>query len=292
MVARLEPGLPLGEAKELLRERAAGAPASAPLASAEAEIVEGGETLLRRQDRRLDGEFLERRRLCDVDHGAQRRGSAGQHLALQAPERLERHEGSGLVCTYITRADMARHGVSEDEIEGLSNFLNLVVDAETMIVLREAADDPKVRFCAVQGERVRLGDADNATLACLVTARPPEGAEQERVLDEWAMERAVAAWELASERVVEDWNWRADPANVRPRTPRAMELAIEIVQRGPLPAGMGREAADELVERLRAPYAERYLRRFRAIINDDALTDPEKVKGFAELADELRADVR
>ena len=107
------------------------------------------------------------------------------------------------------------------------------------------------------------------------------------MLDEWAMERAVAAWELASERVVEDWNWRADPANVRPRTPRAMELAIEIVQRGPLPAGMGREAADELVERLRAPYAERYLRRFRAIINDDALTDPEKVKGFAELADEL-----
>jgi len=58
----------------------------------------------------------------------------------EALERLERHEGSGLVCTYITRADMERHGVSEDEIEGLSNFLNLVVDAETMIVLREAAD--------------------------------------------------------------------------------------------------------------------------------------------------------
>ena len=161
------------------------------------------------------------------------------------------------------------------------------VQEETFVFCFRVADDPKARFCAVQGERVRLGDADNATLACLVAARPPDGADQERVLDDWAMERAVAAWELASERIVEDWNWRADPANIRPRTPRAMELAIDIVQRGPLPAGMGREASDELVERLRAPYAERYLRRFRAIINDEGLTDPEKIAGFVELADEL-----
>jgi phosphoesterase RecJ-like protein len=57
-----------------------------------------------------------------------------------ALERLERRGSSGVVCTYITQEDMRQHGVSEDEIEGLSNFLNLVVDAETMIVIRESVD--------------------------------------------------------------------------------------------------------------------------------------------------------
>ncbi len=56
-----------------------------------------------------------------------------------ALERLALHP-SGFVATSLTRADLAAHGVTDDEADGLSNFLQLVVDAHTVVVLRE---DPR-----------------------------------------------------------------------------------------------------------------------------------------------------
>ena len=57
-----------------------------------------------------------------------------------ALERLEKHEPSGVLSTYLTRADLDGAGVSDDEADGLSDFLNLVTDAHTLVVLRETKD--------------------------------------------------------------------------------------------------------------------------------------------------------
>lgn len=53
-----------------------------------------------------------------------------------ALERLQT-EDDGVLRTYITRGDLETNGVTDDEIDGLSNFLNLVTDTDTLHVLRE-----------------------------------------------------------------------------------------------------------------------------------------------------------
>ncbi len=57
-----------------------------------------------------------------------------------ALERLEKHEPLGVLSTYLTRADLDGTGVSDDEADGLSDFLNLVTDAHTLVVMRETKD--------------------------------------------------------------------------------------------------------------------------------------------------------
>ncbi len=57
-----------------------------------------------------------------------------------ALERLNRHDTQSVVSTYLTRADIDGNGVTDDEVEGLSNFLNLATDADVLFVIRETAD--------------------------------------------------------------------------------------------------------------------------------------------------------
>lgn len=57
-----------------------------------------------------------------------------------ALERLEKHEPLGVLSTYLTRADLDGTGVTDDEADGLSDFLNLVTDAHTLVVMRETKD--------------------------------------------------------------------------------------------------------------------------------------------------------
>lgn len=57
-----------------------------------------------------------------------------------ALERLNKHEPLGVLSTYLTRADLDGSGVSDDEADGLSDFLNLVTDAHTLVVMRETKD--------------------------------------------------------------------------------------------------------------------------------------------------------
>src|SRR3989338_8584578 len=57
-----------------------------------------------------------------------------------ALERLEEDSKQGMITTYLTRKDIEGNHVSDDEIDGLSNFLNLVTDMDTLQVLRETAD--------------------------------------------------------------------------------------------------------------------------------------------------------
>ena len=54
-----------------------------------------------------------------------------------ALERLQKHPEHGSVTTCITRHDMKHHGITDEEVDGLSNFLHFVSDAHTLFVLRE-----------------------------------------------------------------------------------------------------------------------------------------------------------
>lgn len=98
-----------------------------------------------------------------------------------ALERLYSHPGMDFVSTGFLRTDLDDHQVSEEEIEGLSNFLNLVTDAPFLMVLRETKEgDVKVsmrstgkdvsRFAKIYGGGGHAKAAGftvkNATLVC------------------------------------------------------------------------------------------------------------------------------
>lgn len=57
-----------------------------------------------------------------------------------ALERLVAHEELGFVATCLTRRDLDENGVSDDEVDGLSDFLNIVTESETLFILRETRD--------------------------------------------------------------------------------------------------------------------------------------------------------
>ncbi|HLD20652.1 MAG TPA: DHH family phosphoesterase [Patescibacteria group bacterium] len=57
-----------------------------------------------------------------------------------ALERIEEDREQNMISTYLTRGDIDENHVSDDEIDGLSNFLNLVTDVDTLRVFRETAD--------------------------------------------------------------------------------------------------------------------------------------------------------
>lgn len=58
-----------------------------------------------------------------------------------ALERLFDHEEFQAVATVITRQDMATFGVGEEDIDGLSNYLNWALAADTICVFRETKDN-------------------------------------------------------------------------------------------------------------------------------------------------------
>ena len=57
-----------------------------------------------------------------------------------ALERLHMHPQYDCVITCITRKDIEEHQIDDEEVEGLSNFLSLVTDTETLYVFRETSE--------------------------------------------------------------------------------------------------------------------------------------------------------
>lgn len=57
-----------------------------------------------------------------------------------ALERIEEDREQDMISTYLTRKDIEENHVSDDEIDGLSNFLNLVTHIDTLRVFRETPD--------------------------------------------------------------------------------------------------------------------------------------------------------
>ena len=57
----------------------------------------------------------------------------------EALSRLKGHDGNGLASTALFAEELAGAGVAEEEIEGISNFLDSFLDAPALIVLKEMA---------------------------------------------------------------------------------------------------------------------------------------------------------
>lgn len=54
--------------------------------------------------------------------------------------RLTLHEPTGIVYTYILQADLKRHGLTEEQSEGVANFLNFLEEGRAAMVLKERPD--------------------------------------------------------------------------------------------------------------------------------------------------------
>ncbi len=123
------------------------------------------------------------------------------------------------------------------------------------------------------------------TLACLDHALPPGGFDHPRSLDPATYEQAFTAWLLAHASVETDWKRAADPANLTPPVPAAMNRAAELV-RANRPSDMTVEEADRLVDALQDPYPERVVRSIRAALGSGG--DPaEQVRTIATYAKDL-----
>jgi len=165
------------------------------------------------------------------------------------------------------------------------------------MAVERAGAQPGYVFC------VRVGDHDRAlfryvgmaepgeptvvsdTLACLDHARPADGFDTPRVLDDAAYEQAFVAWEHARASVEADWNRAADPANLTPAVPAAMHRPAEAV-RDHRPPELTIEAADALIDSLQAPYPERIVRSIRAALGESE--DPvEQARAVARYATDL-----
>jgi hypothetical protein len=165
-----------------------------------------------------------------------------------------------------------------------------------MAVERDGAH-PGFVFCARVGDHPialyrYVGFPDGAepavmgdTLACLDHARPPQAFDTPRELDDPTYRQAFDAWALAKADIETSWNLAADPANLTPPVPLAMNRAAELV-RSHRPADMTIEEADRLIDALQAPYPERIVRSIRAAIGSSE--DPtEQVRTIAAYARDL-----
>ncbi len=118
------------------------------------------------------------------------------------------------------------------------------------------------------------------TLACLDRARPPDGFDTPRALDDDAYRRAFGAWGIARADIVERWNHLADKANLEPRVPSALVRAAEIL-RAHAPADLTQDEIDRAIDSLSAPYPERTIRTVRAAVaaDDDPVGQAERILG-------------
>ncbi|MDE0654326.1 MAG: C-terminal helicase domain-containing protein, partial [bacterium] len=117
---------------------------------------------------------------------------------------------------------------------------------------------------ASDGEPVVVAE----TLACLDRARPPDGFDTPRVLEDDTYRGAFAAWDIARADIIERWNFLADKANLEPRVPPALRRAAEILRSHP-PEGLTQDEIDGTIDAICAPYPERIIRTFRAAMATD-----------------------
>lgn len=54
--------------------------------------------------------------------------------------RMAHHEPLDIVYTYVTKDDVAAHGVTENEVDGLANFMNNIKDGRAGMILKEKDD--------------------------------------------------------------------------------------------------------------------------------------------------------
>ena len=136
---------------------------------------------------------------------------------------------------------------------------------------------PLFRFVEASTHPVASNITDGSvvaeTLACLDKARPPDGFDTPRKLDDAMLEGAYAAWETARADIVAGWNFMADKANLEPKISPRLRRAAEIIREHP-PPELTQDEIDRAVDTLSAPYPERTIRIIQSAIsgsNDPAV---------------------
>ena len=140
-------------------------------------------------------------------------------------------------------------------------------------------DRAMFRYVEFGGHRDPDGSGDNDdrptavadTLSCLDHARPADGFDTPRELDDDTYRRAFDAWDVARADIVEKWNYLADKANLEPRIPPALARASEVL-RTQSPAELTQTQVERAMDSLAAPYPERTIRTIRAAMS--ASDDP------------------
>lgn len=103
------------------------------------------------------------------------------------------------------------------------------------------------------------------TLACLHLARPPDGFDTPRVLNDDSVEAAFDAWTAARADIVQKWNAMSDPASLQPAVAPRLARAAEVVREHP-PPDMTQDEIDRAVDTITAPYPERTIRTLAAAL--------------------------
>ena len=162
-----------------------------------------------------------------------------------------------------------------------------------------AGDQPGYVFCARIGDHPRplfrfveagtgaAGDGSvvDETLACLAKARPPNGFDTPRMLDDDSALGAFNAWQIAEADIVKKWNFMADKANLEPRVPPRLRRAAELVRLHP-PPGLTQEEIDRAIDTICAPYPARTIHTIQLAI--DAGQEPtEQSKRILEVIRDL-----
>jgi superfamily II DNA or RNA helicase len=140
------------------------------------------------------------------------------------------------------------------------------------------ADHPRPVFRYISSSNTGQSPISD-TLTCIDIARPRNGFETPRLLDDDTANGAYSAWTRAVDDIVEKWNEAADPANLAPSIPLAMHRAAELV-REHRPIEMTIEASEKLIDALQAPYPERIVRLIRSVLSTNAV--PEEIVRLIE----------
>jgi bifunctional oligoribonuclease and PAP phosphatase NrnA len=78
----------------------------------------------------------------------------------KALERVQKHPFHEIISTCITREDIELHQVSDEEIDGLTNFLHLMTETDTLFLLRETVEgDVKVSMRTISRDVSRFARA-------------------------------------------------------------------------------------------------------------------------------------
>ncbi len=119
-------------------------------------------------------------------------------------------------------------------------------------------DDPSPLFRFVGASGEVLDD----TLGCLWMARPAQGFDTPRVLDDATAAGAFEAWAAAQADIVARWNHFSDKANLEPKIPAALRQAADILRSHP-PPNLTDDEVGAAIDALQAPYTERITRLVR-----------------------------
>jgi bifunctional oligoribonuclease and PAP phosphatase NrnA len=78
----------------------------------------------------------------------------------KALERVYKHPFHDMISTCVTRKDIEEHGVSDEEIDGLTNFLHFMMETDTLFFIRETTKgDVKVSMRTISRDVSRFARA-------------------------------------------------------------------------------------------------------------------------------------